>query len=559
MLSRLYVKNFALIEEADISFNESLNVLSGETGSGKSIILDSVNFVLGSKADKNLIRSGEREAFVKAEFVIDCQSQAYRALEELDIECDGTVAISRKYSVDGKGSIKINGNSVTVSMLKKVTSHLVDVHGQSEHFFLLNEDNQMLTLDSLCKEGVSGLKSRISELISQKKQCKREIEQLGGNEQERERMLDLLSYQINEIKCADIKVGELDELRAKKKLIENSEKIISSLSAIKSVFEDDNACNDMISYALRQASSISDLMEEYNNLYGRLDDLSIEAQDLSNTVSELLDSISYDEAEAQRVDERLSLIKGLIKKYGADEQEVLNFLENAQNKYELLMNAGETRDKLLKKIELYDNEIFKLCQQLTELRKKKCAELANSIESELKSLNIPNAKFNVQFNAYDRETANLNSQNGSDTICFTFSANKGEPLKPLSKVISGGEMSRFMLAIKSQLKDLNGISTYVFDEIDAGISGVTAQKVAEKFIAISKNTQIIAVSHLAQICASADEHLLIYKSDDGNKTVTNVKRLDRNERIEEIVRLTGGAKSSAAVAHADELLKSFGN
>lgn len=559
MLSRLYIKNIALIEEADIAFNEAFNVLSGETGSGKSIILDSVNFVLGSKADKNLIRYGENEAFVKAEFIVDANSAACKTLEEFDIECDGSVIISRKYSQDGKGSIKINGNTVTAAMLKKVTQHLVDVHGQSEHFFLLNEDNQLKTVDYLCGDNAKALKNNLAELISRKKTYKHEIAELGGDEQERARVLDLLSYQINEIESANITVGELDELKEKKKLIDNSEKIISSLATVKNILSDDNGSIDLLSLAIRHTGAISDLNEKYSEIYGRLDNLLVEAQDLSDTLSDLLDDISFDEAEAHYVDERISVIKSLIKKYGADEQEVLNFLENARNKYDSLINAADTLEKLKHSIADCDEEIYKVCLKLTALRKKKCIELSESLQKELKTLNIPNVNFAVSFNDYDRQSANLDSVSGADNICFMFSANKGEPLKPLSKVISGGEMSRFMLAVKSQLKDLNGISTYIFDEIDAGISGVTARTVAEKFIALSKDTQIIAVSHLPQVCAAANAEFLIYKTDKGEKTVTKVEKLTREQRIDEIVRLTGGNNSQAAKTHAEELLNSFGN
>ena len=559
MLSRLYVKNFALIEEADIIFNEKFNVLSGETGSGKSIILDSVNFVLGSKADKNSIRYGENEAFVKAEFMVENQSVVYRILEDMDIECDGSIIISRKYSVDGKGSIKINGNSVTAAMLKKVTAHLVDVHGQSEHFFLLNEDNQLKTVDSICGEKALTIKNKIADLIAVKRTCRGEIAQLGGDEQERARTLDLLTYQINEIKSANLKVGELEELRTKKKLIDNSQKIISSLAAIKGILSDDNGCNDMLALAIRQAAGIADISDQYSEIYARLDNISVDTNDLSDTLSDLLDDVSFDEAEARLVDERITTIKALIKKYGCDEQEVLNFLENAQNKYDNLINASETIAKLNDRLISCNKEIYKLCTELTSLRREKCVKISADIVKELKSLNIPNAQFAVQFNEYDGDNVNLDSADGADNICFMFSANKGEPLKPLNKVISGGEMSRFMLAIKSQLKELNGISTYIFDEIDAGISGETARTVAEKFVSISEHTQIIAVSHLPQVCAAANAEYLIFKTDNGSKTVTNVKCLSREQRIEEIVRLTGNTNSQAAKTHAEELLKSFHN
>ncbi len=559
MLSRLYVKNIALIEEADITFNEKFNVLSGETGSGKSIILDSVNFVLGSKADKNLIRYGEAEAFVKAEFSVGEDSDAVRTLREMDIECDGNIIISRKLSIDGKGGIKINGCAVTLTMLKKLTCCLVDVYGQSEHFFLLDEDNQLKTVDGLCGDEAKSIKDKLSLKIGEKRDCKRMIAELGGNEQERARALDLLSYQINEIERADLREGELEELNAKRKIIENSEKILSALSAIKGAFSDDNGCVDMLSYAMRQAGSISDIDEKYSDLYGRIDNLCVEAGDLSDEIGDLSEEISFDGEEAQWVEDRIILIKGLIKKYGYDEPSVLAYLQDAKDKYDNLVNATERVEKLNKKIDELDEDIYKLCLKLTELRKKTCDKLSADIVGELKSLNIPNAAFYVQFNDYDRQSASLDSSNGSDKLCFMFSANKGEPLKPLGKVISGGEMSRFMLAIKSRLKSLNGISTYIFDEIDAGISGETASTVAAKFVSIGKSTQIIAVSHLPQVCAAANAQYLIYKTDDGKKTVTNVKPLDRAMRIKEIMRLTGNTNSDAAKTHAEELLSSFGN
>ncbi len=559
MLSRLYVKNIALIEEADIAFNEKFNVLSGETGSGKSILLDSVNFVLGSKADKSLIRFGESEAFVKAEFSVESDSAACKILEDMDIDCDGEIIISRKYSIDGKGSIKINGNTVTGAMLKRLTASLVDVHGQSEHFFLLDEANQLKTVDNLCGERVISLKNELAELVARKKELKKQVEKLGGDEQERERALDLLSYQINEIEKADIKVGECEQLRAKKKLIDNSEKIISALGMIKGVLSDDNGCTDMLSVARRQASTIADFDEKYGEIYTRIENLSVEAGDLSDEISDLLDETSFDEREAQTVEERLELLRGLFKKYGADEEEVLSFLSEAKTKYEELINAAENIEKISREIESCDNSIYSLCKKITEERKNRCEKLSADIVKELKSLNIPNAQFCVEFNTYDKNSANLNSANGSDEIKFMFSANKGEPMKPLSKVISGGEMSRFMLAIKTQLKDINGISTYIFDEIDEGISGMTAKTVAEKFIDISENTQIIAVSHLPQVCAAATAQFLIYKTDIDQKTVSNVKLLNREQRVEEIMRLAGNTNSQAAKTHAEELLASFGN
>lgn len=558
MLLNLYIKNIALIEEGDIQFDKKLNVLSGETGSGKSVILDSINFVLGSKADKTMIRYGTDEAVVRAEFTIDDNPVVRDVLKEFDIEADDTLLISRRMSQDGRGNIKVNGVSVTASMLKQIASHLVDVHGQSEHFFLLSEANQLSVVDSLCGEKLLSCKGELKKLLDYKKDCRAKIKELGGNEQERAQRLDLLSYQINEIEQAEVKIGEIEELKALKKVIDNAEKVLSALSAVKNILSEDNGCVDLLSAAQRQSASVYDYGTEYAEISDRLENLSVEAEDIANSVTDLIDEFSFDEEEAVRIEERLSIYKNLTKKYGADEEEILNFLDNARKSYDSLNDAAAELEKLNVEIEKNDVKILKLCNEITSIRKETCDVFCADVVEQLKTLNIPNASFSVDFTPYDG-VSDVVSANGADKICFMFSANKGEPAKPLSKVISGGEMSRFMLAVKTKLKGINGITTYIFDEIDAGISGVTAKSVADKFVSISSETQIIAVSHLPQVCAAASSQFLISKSDVNSKTLTNVKILNRAERVEELVRLTGGISSDAARLHADELLKQFNN
>ena len=559
MLHRLHIKNIALISEADIEFDDKLNVLSGETGSGKSVILDSINFVLGSKADKTMIRFGEQEATVRAEFIVDENSAAAEILREYDIETDGEIIITRRLNVDGKGSIKLNGNTVTATMLKSVTQHLVDVHGQSEHFFLLNEENQLKVIDGICGAQVAETKHNLAELIAQKRELKSKIAALGGDESERERKLDLLKFQISEIESAELKVGEFEELKARQNIIANTEKIFSALNTAHSLLSDDGGSIDGISSSKHYLNTISGFGEDYEQIAARLENLSVEASDIAETLSDLADNLTFDEQEASYIDERLTLIKALKKKYGEDEDHILRFLEDAKAEYDAISDSANAIEKYEKGIFECDGKIFALCQKLTDLRKNTADKFCKAVTAELKTLNIQNASFEVEFNIYDRQTANLQSANGSDIICFMFSANKGEPLKPLSKVISGGEMSRFMLAVKTQLKDLNGISTYIFDEIDAGISGYTAKTVAEKFIKISQNTQILAVSHLPQVCAASSAQFLIYKVEENSKTLTKVKRLTDDEKISEIVRLTGSVKSDVATEHAKELINQFKN
>lgn len=557
MLERLVIKNIALIDSADIAFGAGLNILSGETGSGKSVILDSLNFVLGSKADKNMIRYGEAEAYVRGEFTVAPQSAAVKALEELDIESDGEIIITRKYSADGKGNIKINGNTVTAGMLKTVSQHLVDVYGQSEHFALLSEANQLSVIDGLCGERAADIKNALSILISEKRECLRRLKQLGGDSAERARRLDLLSCQLKEIDAAELRDGEEEELIAKRRIIENTEKIASAVSGSLGAINGDGGVSDGISAARRLMANVSEYGDDYSSASDRLDAVLAELQDIADMLSDMADGLEFDEADARRVEDRLDLIRNLKKKYGATVEEILAFRAKAGEEYDLLSDSEAVAEKLTKRLEELDESIFGECVKLTELRKNSAESFCRDVESELKSLNISGARFEVSFDEYEKSSANLTSVNGSDKVKFMFSANKGEPLKPLNKVISGGELSRFMLAIKTRLKDLNGISTYIFDEIDAGISGITARSVAEKFTDIAKNTQIIAVSHLPQICAAGDKNFLISKAEQNGGTVTSVREIVGDAKIAEIIRLTGGGETEAARQHAAELIAQY--
>lgn len=557
MLERLVIKNIALIDSADIAFGAGLNILSGETGSGKSVILDSLNFVLGSKADKNMIRYGETEAYVRGEFTVAPQSAAVKALEELDIESDGEIIITRKYSADGKGNIKINGNAVTAGMLKTVSQHLVDVYGQSEHFALLSEANQLSVIDGLCGELAADIKNALSILISEKRECLRRLKQLGGDSAERARRLDLLSYQLKEIDAAELRDGEEEELIAKRRIIENTEKIASAVSGSLGAINGDGGVSDGISAARRLMANVSEYGDDYSSVSDRLDAVLAELQDIADMLSDMADGLEFDEADARRVEDRLDLIRNLKKKYGATVEEILAFRAKAGEEYDLLSDSEAVAEKLTKRLEELDESIFGECVKLTELRKNSAESFCRDVESELKSLNISGARFEVSFDEYEKSSANLTSVNGSDKVKFMFSANKGEPLKPLNKVISGGELSRFMLAMKACLKDLNGISTYIFDEIDAGISGITARSVAEKFTDIAKNTQIIAVSHLPQICAAGDKNFLISKAEQNGGTVTSVREIVGDAKIAEIIRLTGGGETEAARQHAAELIAQY--
>ena len=556
MLSRLSIKNIALIESADIEFGRGLNVLSGETGAGKSVILDSVNFVLGAKADRSMIRYGETECLVKAEFILSENCKAVETLREMDIDSDGEIIISRKFSENGKNVIKINGNTVTATMLRSVTDSLVDVHGQSEHFYLLKESNQLKMLDSVIGAKLQEKKEVLRGYLNDKRLIKEQIAMLGGDEQERNRRLDLLRFQIDEIEAVDLREGEEEELLAKRDKINNLEKIISAIRDAVSAIDGEHGAMDGLRYANRAMNVIARLDAEYASICEKIEGLAFEVQDIAEQLTDMGESLYFDENEAAETETRLDAIKALKRKYGASKQEIDEYLQKISEEYELLSDCEGKYAQLTSQMVKLNGKIFAICQDMTRLRREDGQAFCGRVVAELKTLNIPSAQFEISFHDYNEEDVDKANSNGLDEICFTFSANAGEPMKPLGKIISGGEMSRFMLAIKTQLSSVNEISTYIFDEIDAGISGITAKVVGEKLAKIAKNTQILAVSHLAQIASMSDNEYLIEKREEGGKTLTQIHALDEEGRRAELVRLLGGEKADEyAYKHAVELLK----
>ena len=556
MLSKLTIKNVALIEYAEIEFGDGLNVLSGETGAGKSVILDSVNFVLGAKADRAMIRYGETECLVRAEFFVSEDSGAIRALRELDIDTDGEILISRKFSENGKNTIKINGNIVTATMLRSVTSFLVDVHGQSEHFFLLKESNQLKVLDEVIGSDLALIKGQLSDLLKEKKGIDSRIALLGGDEKERERRLDLLRFQIDEIKSVDLQEGEEEELLAKRNKIANLEKIISALREANEIFNAEGGACDCLRGAARALGCIAKIDEEYASICDKIEALVVEVDDVSSLLCDMGEDLYFDENEAVETESRLDAIRDLKRKYGANKKDIDEYLETIEREYSLLSDCDAQYALLMEEKRGAEQKIYQLCLQITALRKSGAEAFCGRVIDELKGLNIPHAQFSVEFSDYTFDDVKRANVNGLDEIRFMFSANAGEPMKELGKIISGGEMSRFMLAIKTQLSAINEISTYIFDEIDAGISGKTAKVVGEKLAKIAKETQIIAVSHLAQIAAMSDDEFLIEKKEMDGKTLTNVHVLNAEQKLLEIVRLLGGTEQDEyAKKHAEELIE----
>ena len=551
MLKTLYLKNIALVDEAEIAFSEGLNVLSGETGAGKSVILDSIDFVLGAKADKGMIRSGQSECSVRAEFT--CEPELLRpVLEELDLEESDTLLIVRRLNADGRGSLKVNGCPMTATMLRKLTSQLVDVHGQSEHFFLLKETNQLRLLDQIA--GTERERAEVASLLKERRSYAEKLSSLGGDEGERERRADILRFQIDELENAALKEGEEEELTALRTKYQNAEKILGGLKTVRDALLSDGGASDAVNTAHRGLISI-EKYGDYAALSERLENALAEIEDIGETAESLAEELDIDEREAERVENRLDEIRSLKKKYGGSVEEALNFLSRAKEELQLLENSAEECEKLKALLESNAKKLYSACEALTKKRKEGAEGFTRRVTEELKTLNIPSARFEIAFDPYSEEDLPRAHAEGLDRVKFLFSANAGEPVKELGKIISGGEMSRFMLAVKAQLSSIGTIGTYIFDEIDAGIGGKTARVVAEKFADIAKTTQIIAVSHLAQIAAFADRQFLIEKKEEEGRTYSRIRALEEEERAGELVRLLGGEQGGSALMHAEELLK----
>ncbi len=558
MLTKLSIKNIALIESAEIPFTDGLNVLSGETGSGKSVIIESINFVLGAKADKALIRTGAEECSVCAEFDVSGSGEIKELFSEMDMEEEDSLIIRRRFSRGGKNSVSINGTAATVGMLKKFTEKLVDVHGQSEHFYLLSTANQLKLLDKFGGENIAAIKNTVKALYTELKSITSQLEELGGDESRRLMRLDVLNYQIREIEELGLKENEEEELNSLREKLLNQEKITQALSAINGAVDSEGGAEDILANAVRAADSISALGEEYGELYSRLQGIYAELSDIAGTAQALAENFDFSEYSLDETEQRLDKIKKIKRKYGNNYAEINDFLERAKEEKDRLEHFNETAAALLTESEKLKKELYKNYCILSDERKKNADIFSKNVTAELKELNMSKAEFRILFHpAPQFYEFKFDSPGGFDSIEFMFSANLGEPLKPLSFVISGGEMSRFMLSVKAQSAKFNEISTFIFDEIDAGISGKVARVVAEKLCRISRSVQVIAISHLPQIVSFADNSLYIYKDEADGATYTGIKVLSGEEKTQEVARLTGGAiNSDSALNLAKSLIES---
>lgn len=552
MLASLKIENVAVIESAAIEFGCGLNVLTGETGAGKSIVIDAIGAVLGERTSKDVIRTGADSAKVYAVFE-EVGEKVKSLLSEDGIECDdGVLIISRVINRDGKNVCRMNGCPVTVSMLKSVGRLLIDIHGQHDNQALLSPEKHIDYIDSFggCGELLSEYRNVYSSLCK----VRRQLKSLETDESEKARKVDMLSFQIDEIEKADISVGEKEELTQRKSLIVNSQKVMDNLNYVYEILGGDTSAVDMISSAADGLSSAANYLSELNEDAQKLEDMRYELEDIAQNVRTALGEIDCDERELDEIEERLDLIYRLSVKYGSTEEDILAYLETARAELDKINYSTEEAEKLAREEKKLRNEALSLAQKLSDKRQAAGEELSKAICDQLAFLDMPNVTFVI-----DRNETEL-TENGIDETEFLISANAGEAPKPLVKIASGGELSRIMLAIKTVLSGVDSTDTMIYDEIDTGVSGSAAQKIAMKLREVSENGQVLCVTHLAQIAAQGDVHLFISKSVRDGKTYTEIKSLVGEDRVHELARINGGITvTELQLESAREMLKNAEN
>lgn len=537
MISTLHIKNIGIIDDLSIDLNEGLNVLTGETGAGKTLIIDSLGIISGGRFSKEMIRKGETNSFVEI-----CMYEP-----ENENSIDGNIIVSREINSNGKNMCKINGRMVTVNELKNFMSKFIEIHGQNDNQSLLDNKFHLKYLDGFIGEKIIDIKRQYKEKYEKYLEIKQELKNNYGDEKERERKLDLLRYQFNEIEEANLKVKEEENLEEKRKLMINSEKISKNLNEADIAIGENSI--DSLNVAIRALEKIEDIDKEYEEISSNLKNIYYELQEISRDISEHKEDVYFDEQERNEVEERLDLIYNLKRKYGNDVKEILNYKDEIEAEINHIENLDEYNNKLKKELKQIKEEMTKLAKKMNELRTEYGKVLSININKVLENLEMKNANINIHVDYNEDEFF----ENGKDVVEFYITTNLGEDEKQLSKIASGGEMSRIMLAIKKVLADTDKMPVLIFDEIDTGISGKAAGAVAEKLNGISKNHQVLCISHLPSIAAIADYNYFISKKVVENRTNTNIKLLNEKEAIEEIARISSGEINDATIQYAMQL------
>lgn len=547
MLSLLHIENIAVIEQADISFDKGFNVLTGETGAGKSIVIDAISAILGQRAYRDMIRTGTSKASVRAVFT---KVPNFPWFEENGVEYDGETVIQRDIFLDGKNVCRVNGTLVTVAILHKLGIQLINIHGQHDSASLFDEENHLRFLDAFADNG--GLLADYREKFAAVSELRRQIDRMTMDEGEKLRRMETLKYQIAEIEKADLKSGEDEVLEQRRKLLQNSEKLSQGLEEASEALlggDDSDGAAALLAQAAYALSRIARYSDDYTGFQERLTDLKYQVQDIADEVRDSLDELSYSADELETIEARLDIIHRLRRKYGADCDEILAYLDKAQKELDEIEFADDRVEQLKKKLAKQEKQAWDAALALRKNRQEQGTAMAEKILSELSQLDMPRVQFQCRF----RETE-LTSE-GADAVAFYLSANAGEDLKPLSKVASGGELARIMLSMKNVLAEKDAVDTLIFDEVDTGVSGRAAQRIAEKLKSLAKHKQVLCVTHLPQLAALADTHMLIAKSEHDGRTYTTVTPLDRKGRAMELARIIGGAHiTETTLKSAEEML-----
>ena len=548
MLSLLHIENIAVIECADISFDAGFNVLTGETGAGKSIVIDAISAILGERAYRDMIRTGTEKASVRGVFT---DVPEFPWFEENGVPYDSEVVIHREVYLDGKNVCRVNGTLVSVSILRKLGIQLINIHGQHDSASLFDENNHLILLDAFSENA----QLRNTYLSRYETVCdlRRQIQKMDMDESEKLRRMETLRYQIDEISKAKLEPEEDTQLEQRRKILQNAEKLSDGINAaVACLYGDDDSdgAASLLAEAERELTRLSRYTDAFASLQAKVTDLMYQVQDAAEEIRDARDDLSYSADELEQIESRLDIIHRLRRKYGATCQDILDYLDNAIQELDAIEVADDTIERLKKKLKSAEKEAMDCALQLRQDRMAAAERLSTRILTELSQLDMPKVQFSCSFTEMEL------TANGADTVAFYMSANAGEALKPLSKVASGGELARIMLAMKNVLAEKDAVATLIFDEVDTGVSGRAAQKVAEKLRSVAANKQVLCVTHLPQLAALASTHLLIDKQERDGRTYTTVTPLDLEGRKRELARIIGGASiTETTLKSAEEMLK----
>lgn len=557
MILALNIKNIALIDEAEIDFDDGLNILTGETGAGKSIVIDSMMLLLGGRANKDIIRNGAQKATVEGVFLVDSNTDVInKILDEAGIEYedDDTLVISRDITENGRNYCRVNGRIVPLSFLSKLGTYLVDILGQHEHQFLLDSSKHLSILDNFQDKNFFDLKDTLRDLLTEYNILNKRLKEFYSDDKEKMSKIDLLKYQINEIESAKIKKGEEENLLERRNILINSEKLFNSMNECYNLLykgvNDNTSILDNLSTVLKNLDASYKIDKRLEKLKEMIQTALYTLDDCSIQIRDYVENINFDANELNEIEKRLDILGNLKRKYGRTIEEIIRYKEEKNNELTKLLNAEEEIYKINKEKEEIMQKIKAISDEIHKRRKNVADFLEKKISDVLSELNMPNTIFKVDIRKRD-----VPNENGMDEVEFLISTNIGEPLKPLDKIASGGELSRIMLALKTILADFDGISTLIFDEVDTGISGKAAQSVAQKIALISRNRQVICVTHLPQITSMADSHFKISKEFDKDKTYIKIEKLDYEGKIKELSRIiSGSVVTNTTYSHSKELI-----